>query len=80
MDVISLRTLVDFHPVMVVRQLKLSGNHPDLGRCLIGNQFRPGQDIKIGWARGTNIDSIYIACSLGRRWEVWGSALRPKII
>ena len=71
-----LRTLADFHHVKVDRQLRLSENHPDSDRCLIGNQFRPGQDIRIGRARGIN---KYCACSLGGGRKVWVSALRPRI-
>ena len=63
MGVIFLRTFVDFHLVLVIHHLKLSGNHPDLGRCPIGNQFRPGQDIRIGWARGKNIIFTVLALS-----------------
>jgi hypothetical protein len=68
--VIFLRTLVDFHLVVVIHHLKLSGNHPDLGRYLIGNQFRPGQDIRIGWARGMNI--IFTVLGLSGKDEEFG--------
>lgn len=62
---------------MVVRQLKLSGNHPDLDRYLIGNQLLlPEQHIRIGWTRGMN---TYCACPLGGGREVWISTLRSML-
>jgi hypothetical protein len=59
----SLRTLAEFHLMMVVLRLILSENPPGLDRCLIGNQFRPEQDIRIGRATGR---STYRACPLRR--------------
>ena len=48
MTLTYLRTLADFHQAVVVRQLKLSGNRPDLDRRLIGNQILPERHIRTG--------------------------------